>query len=27
MRTPLDRVDWALLAAYLLAAALGTWQS
>ena len=27
MRTPLDRVDWALLAAYLLAAALGTWQT
>src|SRR5690242_9988933 len=27
MRTPLDRVDWALLSAYLLAAALGTWQA
>ncbi len=27
MRLPLERTDWALLTAYLLAAALGTWQS
>jgi hypothetical protein len=27
MRLPLERADWALLTAYLLAAALGTWQS